>query len=54
MYFLLVISLIGTVVVFVFIAIILRLAEREPTADSGSQKAGNTNEKSSLQKTKYD
>ena len=34
MYFLLVISLMGTAVVFVFIAIILRLVEREPTANN--------------------
>ena len=50
MYFLLAISLIGTVVVFVFIAITLKLVEREPTANSGSQTAGNINEKSSLEK----
>ncbi len=54
MYFLLAISLIGTVVVFVFVAITLKLAERELTANSKSRNAGNTNEKSSLQKAKYD
>ncbi len=54
MNFLLVISLIGTVVVFAFVAVILRLVEREPTASSESQKVGNIEEKSFLQKTVYD
>ncbi len=45
MYFLLAISLTGTVAVFVFVTITLKLVEREPTANSGSQKAENANEK---------
>ncbi len=49
--FLLVISLIGTVVVFAFVAVILRLVEREPTASSESQKVEKIEEKPSLQNT---